>query len=159
MTKKLYPAGIYLLKVNNRNTRTRCEICSKLTIKTPERRSKLTIKTPERRFIVSFEHISHLVLVFLLLTLNMQLPAGLIKEKTTSKTIIKKYVKIESTCLVPLSNLKYGVVLPPLITHDSGFFIKIYIQFLNSLPRPNFLTRTSKRMTNRIKTFFYIYCH
>ena len=29
-------AGIYLLKVNNRNTRTRCEICSKLTIKTPE---------------------------------------------------------------------------------------------------------------------------
>ena len=32
------PAGIYLLKVNNRNTRTRCEICSKVTIKTPERR-------------------------------------------------------------------------------------------------------------------------
>ena len=31
------PAGIYLLKVNNRNTRARCEICSKLTIKTPER--------------------------------------------------------------------------------------------------------------------------
>ena len=25
--------GIYLLKVNNKNTRTRCEICSKLTIK------------------------------------------------------------------------------------------------------------------------------
>ena len=39
--------------------------------------SKLTIETPERRhwrrsgvFIVNFEHISHLVLVFLLLTLN-----------------------------------------------------------------------------------------
>ena len=31
------PAGIYLLKVSNRNTRARCEICSKLTIKTPER--------------------------------------------------------------------------------------------------------------------------
>ena len=29
-----YPAGIYLLKANNRNTRIRCEICSKLTIKT-----------------------------------------------------------------------------------------------------------------------------
>ena len=27
------PAGIYLLKVNNRNTRTSCEVCSKLTIK------------------------------------------------------------------------------------------------------------------------------
>ena len=32
------PAGIYLLKVNNRNTRTRCEICSKLIIKISERR-------------------------------------------------------------------------------------------------------------------------
>ena len=62
-----YPAGIYLLKVNNRNTRTRCEICSKLTIKIAERRHW-------RRsgiFIVDFEHISHLVLVFLLLTLSM----------------------------------------------------------------------------------------
>ena len=28
--------SIYLLKVNNRNTRARCEICSKLAIKTHE---------------------------------------------------------------------------------------------------------------------------
>ena len=57
---------------NNSNTRTRCEICSKLKIKIPERRQW-------RRsgiFIVNFEHISYLVLVFPLLTLNMQLPAG-----------------------------------------------------------------------------------
>ena len=63
------PVGIYLVKVNNRNTRTSCEICSKLTIKITERRHW-------RRFgilNVNFEHISHLVLVlvFLLLTLNM----------------------------------------------------------------------------------------
>ena len=32
-----YPANIYLFKVNNTNTRKKCEICSKLTIKTPER--------------------------------------------------------------------------------------------------------------------------
>ena len=61
-----FPAGIYLLKVNKRNSRTRCEICSKLTIKIPERhhwpRSGI--------FIVNFEHISYLVLVFLLLTLS-----------------------------------------------------------------------------------------
>ena len=48
-----YPAGIYLFKVKNRNTRTMCEICSKLTIKTPEqchwRRSGV--------FIVNFEHV------------------------------------------------------------------------------------------------------
>ena len=31
------PVGIYLLKVNNRNTRTRRKICSKLTKKTSER--------------------------------------------------------------------------------------------------------------------------
>ena len=36
--KQILPTGIYLFKVNNKNTRTRCEICSKLTIKTPERR-------------------------------------------------------------------------------------------------------------------------
>ena len=31
-------AGIHLLKVNNRNTRTKCDMCSKLTIKTLKRR-------------------------------------------------------------------------------------------------------------------------
>ena len=36
--KIMYPAGNCMFKVNSRNTRTRCEICSKLTIKTPERR-------------------------------------------------------------------------------------------------------------------------
>ena len=60
------PAGNYFFRVNNRNTRTRREICSRLTIKIPElrywRRSGI--------FIVNFEHISHLVLVFLLLTLS-----------------------------------------------------------------------------------------
>ena len=54
--------GIYMFKVNNRNTRKKCEICSKLTIKTPQRlhwrRSGV--------FIVNFQHISHLVLLFLL---------------------------------------------------------------------------------------------
>ena len=33
-----FTANIYLFKVNNRSTRKRCEICSKFTIKTPERR-------------------------------------------------------------------------------------------------------------------------
>ena len=61
------PAGVYLLKVNNRNTRTRCEICSKLTINTTERRQWRRSGV----LILNFEHISHLVLVFLLLTLKM----------------------------------------------------------------------------------------
>ena len=38
MKKSFISANIQLFKVNNRNTRKRCEICSKLTIKTPELR-------------------------------------------------------------------------------------------------------------------------
>ena len=57
------PANTYLFKVNNRNTRERCEICSRLAIKTPDGRlSGISI--------ANFEQISHLFLVFLLLTLN-----------------------------------------------------------------------------------------
>ena len=67
-----YPAGIYLVKVNNRNTIKRCEICSKLTIKTPEQRQWSCFGV----FIVNFEHISHLFIVFLLLTLSRYIPNG-----------------------------------------------------------------------------------
>ena len=48
----------YMFKVNKKNTRTRCKICSKLKIKTPERRHWRRTDV----FIVNFEHISHLVL-------------------------------------------------------------------------------------------------
>ena len=70
---------------------------------------------------------------------------ALIKEKTTSKAIIKRYAEIGSPYLVPLSNLKYGVVLPPLITHDSGFFNKICIHFRNLLPNPIFFYMCIKK--------------
>ena len=52
-------AKVFLFKVNNRNTRKRCETCSKLTIKTSDwcqwRRFGV--------FIFNFEHISHLFLL------------------------------------------------------------------------------------------------
>ena len=35
---KFIPAGNYMFKVSNGNTRTRCKICSKLTTRIPERR-------------------------------------------------------------------------------------------------------------------------
>ena len=60
------PVGIYMFKVNNTNTRTRCETWSKLKIKTLKRRHWRRSGV----FIVNFEHISHLVLVFLLSTLS-----------------------------------------------------------------------------------------
>ena len=58
---KMIPANIYLLKVNNRNTRTRREIYSKSKIKIPD---------DVAVFIVNFEHVSYPFLVFLLLTLS-----------------------------------------------------------------------------------------
>ena len=61
-----WPPRKYVLQVNNRNTRARCEICSKLTIKTPEP----PLWSRSGVFIVNFEHISHFVLVLLLLTLG-----------------------------------------------------------------------------------------
>ena len=41
------PANIYLFKFSNRNTRKRCEICSKLTVK-------------HQNDVSDFKHISHL---------------------------------------------------------------------------------------------------
>ena len=43
-----------------------CEICSKLTLKSPERRDSRYSDV----FIVNFGQISHIALAFLLLTLN-----------------------------------------------------------------------------------------
>ena len=55
------PAGNYMLKVNNGNTRTRCGRCLKLATKTPDLMSLLLTL-----------NISHTnVLVFLLLTISM----------------------------------------------------------------------------------------
>ena len=51
---ELFPTNIYLLKVNNRNYRKRCEICSKLTMKTAELRQRRLSGV----FIVNFEHIT-----------------------------------------------------------------------------------------------------
>ena len=48
-------ANIYLFKINNINTRKRGEICSKLTLRTPERR----LSRRSGVFIVNFEYISH----------------------------------------------------------------------------------------------------
>ena len=63
-----YPArpAITCSKLTIESSRTRCEIRSKLTIKIPERRHWRRFGI----FIVNCEPISHLVLLFLLLTLS-----------------------------------------------------------------------------------------
>ena len=55
-----YTAGIYLLKVSNKNTRIRCEICSKLTIKIPERRQWRYSGIFTESFVMSGSKINHI---------------------------------------------------------------------------------------------------
>ena len=69
-----FPENIYLFKVQNRNTRISCKLCSKLTIRTPEWGHWHLFGI----LIVNFVHILHLSLVFLLKTLSIYLLAGLL---------------------------------------------------------------------------------
>ena len=126
------PASIHLFKVNNRNIRTKCELCSKLTIKKPERRQNGPIHFKNLAanatrflkcvwpfwhrsgvFIVNFERASHLVLVFLLLTLNMQLPAGKLNASKVNfcwfLTTLRKWRSGNSWCI---TNLRYSIEIP-----------------------------------------------
>ena len=88
-----YPVGIDMFKPNNRNTRARCEICSKLTTQTRrtsypvgiymfkvkdrntrtrcEICSKLTIQTPERRCFTCSKLTREILNLVSLLTLNI----------------------------------------------------------------------------------------
>ena len=71
-TEQQFPAGIYLLNVNNKK---HVQTWSKLTT-TPERRNWHLSGV----FIINFQHISPLVLLFLLFTLYMQLLVGLVTK-------------------------------------------------------------------------------
>ena len=66
------PACIYWFKVNNWNTRPICELYSKLTRKMLERHHWRRSGV----FLVNFEHISQIGLVFPLLTLSKYILAG-----------------------------------------------------------------------------------
>ena len=65
----MFPANIFFFRVNNRNTRRRCETFWKLTIKTPQWHHWHHSAV----FIVNFEYISRFFLLFLLLALNKKL--------------------------------------------------------------------------------------
>ena len=64
-----FQANIYLFKVNNIYTKIRCGICSKLTMNSKER---CQWHHPDA-FIDNYEHVSPLILMFLLLTMGMYL--------------------------------------------------------------------------------------
>ena len=82
------PTNIYLFSFNNEITRKWCEICSKLTIKTPERRHcrHSGVST------VNFEHLSHLFLAYLLFTMdrkNICWTSGYLLKVTSKNTRFK----------------------------------------------------------------------
>ena len=96
-----FPAGNYMFRVNNRDTRARCEICSGILI-------------------VNFEHISHLLLVFLLLTLSGWVPAGrrpahehiFLKRNFSGDFILQGWERFSAClatgCFLPLLGWKRG---------------------------------------------------
>ena len=82
----------YMFKVNNRNTRKRCGICSKLTMQ--------WIRSGV--FIVNFKHNSHLALLFLMLTLTSWKVSGFIvrvEAPTNSKRVEGSEMFYEKWCL------------------------------------------------------------
>ena len=115
----LIPAGICLVKVNNRNNRTRCEICSKLTIKIPERRhSPCSIVS-----IVNFEHVIATGMVH---TANNDIAKDVLRKV---KKIRKKVKKCSSETKVVFSgplfekikkNINQGVVDTIVISKNFG---------------------------------------
>ena len=53
------PAGIYLLRVKNRNTKTTYKICLKSTMKTPERRHLYPLKTSDNFWFILIHSLFH----------------------------------------------------------------------------------------------------
>ena len=85
----------FLFKVSNGNTRTMCEICTRLTI------------TPEWRHwgrsgvsIVNFEQILHIIVVFSLLTLHKQMPAGEVFSIYIFRTWISIFFQVSWSLMI-----------------------------------------------------------
>ena len=100
-------------KVNKRNSRKRCEICSKLTIKASERRQWLRCGI----FALNFQHISHFFLMFMLLTLNKLMLAGKVTVfvnqymKTSSKTQWITFFCFRYWSVICIQNWHFSVLL------------------------------------------------
>ena len=104
-----FPVSFYLFKVNNRNSRKRCEICSKLTTKIPKRRHRHRSSV----FIFNVQQFLHHSLVFLLFTVSMYLFSGLIEVKISTddwKTKIFGFLLICRTFIYGI--FVYSLFLP-----------------------------------------------
>ena len=76
-----------------------CEICSKSTINTPERRHRAV-------FIVNFAQVLHIVLMFLLLTLNKKMSVAIV-SRTLFTFIPTQYPKHEPVHFIKVKYFRY----------------------------------------------------
>ena len=137
------------------------EICSTLTIKTPERGNGRRSGV----FFVNFEQISHFALVFSLLTLNKQMPVGVSQYpkyasglllQISSKLTTKKPISTTSITVVLYFSLTHSpfisTVFPLIYEHMLGWYdilkdflenhLTIFLNFLSkfSISRSSFCT-------------------
>ena len=110
-----FPTGICLSTVNSGNTRAMREICSKLTIKIPERRQWRRSGV----FFVKFEQIWRIALALLLSTLNKKKPRGLtlldyilsyIKMKDERQHFLNSYNRLD--WITPFPNFTVATTMP-----------------------------------------------
>ena len=124
---KTFPADIYLFQFNYRNTRKRCEICSKLSIETQERRqwSRSCV------FIVNFQYIESF---FWLLS----------REKQKKKFHQIYFVNLKFWCIFG----HYNSIIITSLNPWEIFVIEVWWSFFGLLlkPGPRRWTRSQKNL-------------
>ena len=121
-----------MFKVNNERTRPRFKICSKLTIKTPQRRYWCRSGV----FIVNFEHISHLFLVFLLLTLRVKIKAKISINKVITFKMIKFWFFIVTNQLCIQVRIRLNIANPQISNKRLGYQLipfQAHLKFFRSI--------------------------
>ena len=148
------PAGIYLFKVNNRNSRKSCEICSKLTIK--RRRSVV--------FIIKYEHVSYVFLLFLLLTLSWECTQTPALLKSLSILLLGFYERKKRTGGNLRKRVSRKLLLIPVFPFDpsenmrkSLYFVFVFVMF--SGESKGSIGKTRVNTEHLLQTFSIISCY
>ena len=116
-----FPANICLFKVNNRNTRKRCEICSKLTIKTLLKSVSLTRLS--NVFIDEFEQVNHFWVLNITKLITIQQSHCVYNVYKSSDVATAEYFWFWGSCFWTGFCGFTSVIGPTAITYSS-FFIR-----------------------------------
>ena len=122
--------GVHVFKVDNGNTITMFDICSKFTTKTQEWRHWCRSVI----FIVNFKQISQPILVFLLMTLNKLIPVEIAHHKNTRHWSSQLICKTKFDSFSSILNVISAPIHPPgdqkqfLTVEGLGMTIKVLNQ-------------------------------